>query len=181
MRAGKISGRSPDMQSNPAAIEPPVSFYSLGMLANDGSRIPFSAFKGKKVMLVNTASECGYTAQYAELQLLYEQFQDRLVILGFPSNDFGEQERGNDVDIANFCRLNYGISFPLAKKSSVVKGPVQHKVFEWLTHKKENGWNEQAPVWNFSKYLVDEHGSLIHYFKPSISPMSGEVLDLINK
>jgi len=181
MRAGKISGKRTATHGNSSPIEPPVSFYSLAMVANDGSRIPFSAFRGKKVMLVNTASECGYTAQYAELQMLYEQFPDRLVILGFPSNDFGEQEKGNDEEIANFCKSNYGVSFPLAKKSSVVKGAVQDNVFEWLTNKQENGWNEQAPVWNFYKYLVDEHGLLIYFFEPSISPLSGEVIDLIIK
>lgn len=181
MWAGKISGKRTVTQGNSSAIEAPVSFYSLAMVANDGTSIPFSTFRGKKVMVVNTASECGYTAQYAELQMLYEQYREQLVVLGFPSNDFGEQEKGDDAEIANFCYLNYGISFPLAKKSSVVKGPVQDDVYEWLTNKKENGWNEQAPVWNFSKYLVDEHGLLIHFFEPSISPLSAEVLDLLNK
>lgn len=181
MLGNRILARRAHQESNTELLRPVTSFYSLYMFTNNGRKIPFSEFKGKKVMLVNTASECGYTAQYAELQMLHEKKHEHLVILGFPANDFGEQEKGSDEEIANFCKLNYGISFPLAQKSSVIKGPSQNRIFEWLTHKNENGWNEQAPVWNFSKYLVDEKGFLLHYFEPGISPMSGEVLQALDK
>ena len=132
-------------------------------------------------MLVNTASDCGFTPQYHDLQNLYQEFKDKLTIIGFPANDFGEQEKGSDKEIANFCEVNYGVSFPLAKKSKVVKGPDQNKIFEWLTNKNENGWNEQQPTWNFCKYLVDENGKLTHFFESSVSPTSKEVIDAIQK
>ena len=121
-------------------------------------------------MIVNTASECGYTAQYAELQQLYTKYADQLTIIGFPSNDFKEQEKGTDDEIAAFCKVNFGVTFPLAKKSSVLKGLGQNEVFQWLTMKEMNGWNEQQPTWNFSKYLIDEKGRLTHYFDPSVVP-----------
>jgi glutathione peroxidase len=131
--------------------------------------------------LVNTASNCGYTNQYEELQQLYEQYNNRLVILGFPSNDFKEQEKGNDDEIARFCKINYGVTFPLMKKSVVIKGAGQNPVFQWLSDAAQNGWNTKTPSWNFSKYLVNESGMLTHYFDPAISPLSKEVLAAINK
>ena len=121
-------------------------------------------------MLVNTASNCGYTAQYKELEELYEKYKNQLVIIGFPANDFKEQEKGSDEEIAQFCRVNYGISFPLSKKSVVIKSPEQNPVFRWLTDKSRNGWNDKPPTWNFSKYLVNEEGTLTHYFDPAIPP-----------
>lgn len=126
-------------------------------------------------MIVNTASNCGYTNQYAELQKLSERFNEDLIVIAFPANDFKEQEKGTDEEIAQFCQVNYGISFPLAKKSKVVKGNGQNKVFQWLTHKELNGWNDKEPSWNFSKYLIDEDGNLSHYFDPAISPLSEQV------
>ena len=127
-------------------------------------------------MIVNTASNCGYTNQYAELQKLYEHSREDLTIIAFPANDFKEQEKGSNEEIAQFCKINYGVSFPLAKKSSVVKGANQNKVFEWLTHKELNGWNDKQPSWNFSKYLIDEEGNLTHYFDPAVSPLSEQVV-----
>lgn len=131
-------------------------------------------------MIVNTASNCGYTNQYAELQNLYEHFKEKLIIIAFPANDFKEQEKGSNEEIAQFCQMNYGITFPLAKKSKVLKSADQNKVFEWLTHKELNGWNEQEPTWNFSKYLIDEKGHLTHYFDPAVSPLSKEVKAIVN-
>ncbi len=155
--------------------EPPVSFYSLSVPSNAQQAYDFEQLKGKKVLLVNTASDCGYTPQYSELQKLYDQYKDRLVVIGFPANDFKEQEKGNDEQIAEFCKVNYGVSFPLMKKSSVVKGPEQNPAFQWLTDSAKNGWNNKAPEWNFSKYLVDENGVLLAYYAPSVSPLDSEL------
>lgn len=158
-----------------------VPFYSLQPTANNGTVFDFAQLKGKKVLLVNTASDCGYTGQYDELQKLYEKFDNKLVILGFPANDFKEQEKGNDADIARFCKINFGVTFPLMKKSSVVKGADQNPVFKWLSDSTMNGWNNKQPSWNFSKYLINEEGQLVHYFDPAVSPLSNEVISAIEK
>ncbi len=168
-------------KSNPNAIAPPVSFYNLQTIANDGKQMSFENLKGKKILIVNTASDCGYTAQYDDLQKLHEQYKDKLIIIGFPANDFKEQEKGTDEDIAQFCKINYGVTFPLAKKSSVIKSAEQNNVFEWLSNKNKNGWNDQQPTWNFSKYLINENGVLMNYFDPSISPLSKDVTEAIAK
>jgi glutathione peroxidase len=159
--------------------QPPVSFHSLKGLLNDGSTLDFATLKGKKVLLVNTASDCGYTNQYEALQQLYEQHKDKLVILGFPANDFKEQEKGSDAAIQEFCRKNYGVSFPLMQKSSVIQSPQQNIIYQWLTDSAKNGWNNKMPSWNFSKYLVDENGVLTNYFDPSVSPTSTDVVKAI--
>lgn len=164
---------------NEKQIVAPVSFYSLTVTLSNGKELSFEKLRGKKVLLVNTASDCGYTPQYAELQTLYQQAKEELEIIAFPANDFKEQEKGNDKDIANFCAVNYGVSFPLAKKSVVVKNPAQHPVFQWLTDKKKNGWNDKAPSWNFAKYLVNEEGMLTHYFEPAVSPVGKDVVQAI--
>lgn len=161
--------------------QPPVSFYSLQTTLNNGDTLDFASLKGKKIMLVNTASDCGYTNQYEDLQKLSEQYKDKLVVIGFPANDFKEQEKGTDEDIASFCKKNYGISFPLAKKTVVIKSAEQNTVFKWLTDSTMNGWNNKPPAWNFSKYLVNEEGVLTNYFGSSISPSSAEVVSAIEK
>ncbi len=168
-----------EQNANSAGKKPPVSFYSLHTKMNNGMELNFETLKGKKVLLVNTASDCGYTAQYEDLQKLYEQFNSKLVIVGFPANDFKEQEKGDDEAIASFCKINYGVSFPLASKSSVIKSADQNPVYRWLTDKTKNGWNEKAPSWNFSKYLVDENGVLLHYFEPGVSPLSNEIVNAV--
>jgi len=155
---------------------PVVSFYSLKDTLNNGTAFDFASLRGKKVLLVNTASDCGYTNQYSELQQLYEQYKDSLVIIGFPANDFKEQEKGTDDEIAQFCKLNYSINFTLMKKSSVIKSAGQNPVFKWLTDSSQNGWNSKQPTWNFSKYLVNKQGVLTHYFDPSVSPLSEAVV-----
>lgn len=174
----KLRGKNVTALSNKER-QPPVSFYSLKTTANDGSEVDFSRYKGKKVLLVNTASDCGYTNQYNDLQKLYEENKDKLVILGFPANDFKEQEKGSDAEIAQFCKLNYGVTFPLMKKSSVIKGPEQNAVFRWLTDSSQNGWNTKAPSWNFAKYIVNEEGVLTNYFGSSVSPASAGILNVI--
>ena len=155
------------------------SLHDLSVQLNDGNDLDLREFKGKKILLVNTASDCGYTNQYEDLQQLYDNNKDKLVIIAFPANDFKEQEKGTDQEIAAFCKKNYGISFPLAKKSSVVKGKHQNEIFKWLTHPEMNGWNDQQPTWNFCKYLVDEDGKLIKYFDTAVSPLSEEVVNAI--
>lgn len=164
------SGKNTEKLQHPEK-EPPVSFYSLKLDLNNGDTLDFSTLRGKKVLLVNTASDCGYTNQYEDLQQLYEQSGDSLLVIGFPANDFKEQEKGTDEEIGAFCKKNYGVSFPLAKKSIVIKSAGQHPVYQWLTDPAQNGWNSKAPVWNFSKYLVNEKGMLTGYFDPSVSPM----------
>ena len=165
---------------NRKAVPPNTSFYDLKTALITGNEFSFEELKGKKVLLVNTASDCGYTAQYSELQALWEKNRGRLVVVGFPANDFREQEGSSNEAIARFCSQNYRITFPLARKSEVVKSEGQNEVFRWLTHKEQNGWNDQPPSWNFTKFLVNEKGVLTHYFHPAVSPLGkeiGEALD----
>lgn len=166
------------MLVNDRQVAPQVSFYDLQVQLNDGSSLSFDSFKGKKVMLVNTASHCGFTNQYEQLQKIYEKNKEDLVIIGFPANDFKEQEKGTDEEIAQFCKVNYGISFPLVKKASVI-GDGQQPVYEWLTNANKNGWNDQPPTWNFCKYIVNEEGVLTHFFPVSVTPDSKEVLQAL--
>ncbi|MEI7734360.1 MAG: glutathione peroxidase [Ferruginibacter sp.] len=180
MRIAKLTGANAKELAN-ADKTPTVPFYSLKDTLNDGSIFDFAQLKGKKVVLVNTASDCGYTDQYGDLQKLYEANKERLIIIGFPANDFKEQEKGDDASIATFCQRNYGVSFLLMKKSSVVKGAEQNPVFQWLTEATKNGWNNKAPAWNFSKYIVNENGVLTNYFGSTISPLSDTFKNAIGK
>ncbi len=157
-------------------IAAPKSFYSLEATLNHGDEFDFSQLKNKKVLIVNTASDCGYTAQYEELEKLYNLKKEKLEILAFPANDFQKQESKDDHAIAEFCKTNYGISFPLMKKSKVVIHSTQNNVYDWLTDKEKNGWNSNEPSWNFCKYLVDEHGNLTHFFESSEAPMGKNIL-----
>jgi glutathione peroxidase len=175
----KISGKNTKELSG--SVLPPVSFYSLKGTLNNGDTLDFASLKGKKIMLVNTASDCGYTNQYTDLQKLSEQYKDKLVLLGFPANDFKEQEKGSDKEIAEFCKKNYGVSFPLMQKSTVIKSPQQNPVYQWLTDSTKNGWNNKPPAWNFTKYIINEDGVLINYFGSSVSPMSNDVQEAIKK
>ena len=172
---GRVTGRRSKVFANESPAHPPQSLYNLSIDLNNGQSLSLSNYKGKKILFVNTASDCGYTDQYDELQKLYETNKDKLVIIGFPANDFKEQEKGSDEEIAEFCKINFGVTFPLATKGSVLKGNNQQKVFQWLTDRTKNGWNLKQPSWNFSKYLVNEKGSLTNYFDPTISPLSDEV------
>jgi glutathione peroxidase len=157
----------------PDGATPAKSIYELTVPLIDGNSLALSTLKGKKIMFVNTASDCGYTGQYDELQALHQK-DPSLVIIGFPANDFKEQEKGDDHEIAAFCRRNYGVTFPLAKKSVVIKGAGQNEIFHWLSDKSLNGWNNKPPSWNFSKYIVDEQGHLAWYLDPSVTPGSPE-------
>jgi glutathione peroxidase len=180
MKLGKWTGMKAAVLSNRDEKKPLTSIYNRTVYLASGQQLPLEQFKGKKVLLVNTASDCGYTAQYEELQQLYERFPDRLNILAFPANDFKEQEKGDDASIEQFCKLNYGVSFPVAKKSSVIPGPSQHPVFHWLSNPAENGWCNKSPEWNFSKYLLNEEGVLINYFAPGVSPLDVSVIEAVN-
>jgi glutathione peroxidase len=164
---------------NKKNVNPTHPIYDLKVVDNTNKEIQLSEFKNKKILLVNTASDCGYTPQYAELQKLHEKFYDKLVIIGFPANDFKQQEKGSDEEIARFCKANYGIAFPIIKKSTVVKGENQNPVFKWLTDPAQNGWNKHQPDWNFSKYLIDEEGKLIYFFGPAISPLRNEIISTV--
>lgn len=162
-----------------STVKANTPFHQIEMKQNNGNVFRFESLKGKKVMLVNTASDCGYTAQYDDLQKLSDIYKDKLVIMGFPSNDFGEQEKGNDTIIEQFCKINFGVTFPLMAKSTVRKKDTQNEVFKWLSDKNKNGWNDQAPTWNFCKYLVDENGNLTSFFEAAIEPTDERVLNAI--
>jgi len=169
-------GKNKFLQST---IMAPDSFYKLQAILNNGMVLDFSTLKGKKVLLVNTASDCGYTPQYKGLQELYEKFKNNLTIIGFPSNEFGEQEKGSDAEIEHFCKVNYGVDFPMIKKTAVKKSAQQHEVYQWLTREEQNGWNSKSPDWNFCKYLVDENGNLTHFFPSAVDPMDNEILQYL--
>lgn len=176
----KLTSKNIQQYYNVNNIPPQVSFYGLSAVLSNGQNFDFNQLKGKKVLLVNTASDCGYTNQYQELQTLYEADKSKLVILAFPSNDFKNQEKGTDEQIAQFCKINYQVDFPLMKKTGVIKSNDQSEVFKWLSDKNKNGWNNEQPVWNFSKYLVNESGILVAYFGPSVSPLSSEIKEALN-
>ncbi|WP_375582339.1 glutathione peroxidase [Cyclobacterium xiamenense] len=159
-------------------MEAPADFYEFTMNDIDGNPVDFSSFKGKKLLIVNVASKCGYTPQYAELQELYEAYKDKLTILAFPANNFGGQEPGTNEDIKTFCTENYGVSFPIFEKISV-KGVDKHPLYRWLSDKELNGWNNSEPSWNFCKYFVNEKGELVKFFPSSVKPMDEEIIKLI--
>ena len=176
----KIKGNQ-RIKNNERMIPPHVPLYSLSVELANGNIISLEKFKGRKIMIVNTASNCGYTAQYAELQKLYQHSKEDLEIIAFPSNEFGEQEKGSDKEIVEFCINLYSIRFLIAKKSSIKKSPQQNAVYRWLSDKDQNGWNEQTPEWNFSKYIINEEGILTHYFNPAISPVSEEMIKAVHQ
>ena len=147
------------------------SIHQFKVASLDGGTIDFASFKGKKILVVNTASECGYTPQYKELQALYEKFKDKLVVVVFPANNFGGQEPGSNSEIKSFCELNYGVKFPMAAKISV-SGDDMSPVYKWLTSKEQNGVLDAEIKWNFNKFLLDENGHMIEYFPSKITPMS---------
>jgi glutathione peroxidase len=168
-----------EQKSRPAEAAPPAkSFYDFKMKTLDGKEIDFKEFKGKKVLLVNTASQCGYTPQYAELEKLHEQYGGKVVVLGFPANNFGGQEPGSNSEIGEFCKKNYGVKFQMFEKISV-KGDDQHPLYQWLSKKDLNGWNDEAPSWNFCKYLVNEKGELVKFYPSKVKPMDKELLTAI--
>ncbi|HEX5668077.1 MAG TPA: glutathione peroxidase [Chitinophagaceae bacterium] len=175
----RLTGAHAQVRTNEQGTQPLSPVFQIPIVMNDGSTKTLADFSGRKIMIVNTASDCGYTHQFDDLQKLYEASGERLVIIGFPSNDFKEQEKGTDSEIEAFCRMNYGVTFPLARKSQVRKGAGQHPIYQWLSSKEQNGWNSKSPSWNFSKYLINEKGVLTHYFDPAVDPTGSEVMNAI--
>ena len=150
------------------------NIYQFKVNGLEGGTIDFSAYKGKKILVVNTASACGYTPQYKELEALYEKYKNKLVIIGFPANNFGGQEPGTNAEIKEFCTKNYGVTFPMAAKISV-KGDDTAPIYKWLTSKTENGVLDATIGWNFNKFLIDEKGNMVAYFPSKVTPMSEEI------
>ena len=161
---------------NPASM----SIYNFKIKAIDGSTIDFSKFKGKKILIVNTASKCGFTPQYEGLEKLYEAHKDNLVIIGFPSDNFANQEYHNDDSISSFCKKNYGVTFPLTTRVDV-KGPNTTPVFKYLCSKDENGVLDATISWNFNKFIIDENGNLLQHFDSKVTPDSPELLQYIDQ
>lgn len=156
-----------------------MSIYDFQVPSLEGGTINFSDFEGKKILIVNTASECGYTPQYAQLEELYSSMSDKVVVIGFPANNFGGQEPGTNQQIAAFCEKNYGVTFPMAAKVSV-KGNDQHELFKWLTQEDNPDFTGDIN-WNFEKFLIDEQGNLIHRFRSGASPMDEAILTALEE
>ena len=156
------------------------SFYDFTVETIDGQQYKLSDLKGKKVMIVNTASKCGNTPQYKDLEYLNMAYGDKLVIVGFPANNFMNQEPGTNDDIKAFCTNKYNVTFQMMSKISV-KGDDMHPLYQWLTQKSKNGVADSEVQWNFQKYIIDENGKLVGYFKPAVKPLSNEVVSWVTK
>lgn len=155
--------------------------YNFKVPGLEGNTIDFSAYKGKKILIVNTASKCGFTKQYKELEELYKAYKGKLVIIGFPANNFGGQEPGTNTEIGEFCKRNYGVTFPMAEKVSVA-GEDIHPLFKYLTAEaKKAGAPDPVIKWNFTKFLIDEKGKLVHVFPSKVTPMSEELTGYLTK
>jgi len=162
-----------------AAFISATSIYDFKAPGLTGGTIDFSSYKGKKIMIVNTASKCGNTPQYADLEKLYEKYKDKLVIVGFPANNFGQQEPGSNGEIQEFCKKNYGVTFPMAEKVSV-KGDDIAPLFKWLTDEAAKKGINDPIKWNFTKFLIDEKGELITVINNKVSVLSDDVLKYLN-
>ena len=154
------------------------SFYDLSINDINGDKIKLERFKGKKVMIVNVASRCGYTSQYKDLQLLYEKNKDKLEIIAVPCNDYGSQESGSNSEIKLFCENNYGITFTMGSKQKIKSSPISD-LYRWLSDPKQNGWNSNLPSWNFCKYVINEDGQLTHFLRSGVSPTGREMSEII--
>lgn len=156
-----------------------TSIYDFKVPGLEGREINFADYKGKKILIVNTASKCGYTPQYEALEKLYETYKDKLVIVGFPANNFGGQEPGSNREIQEFCKRNYGVTFPMAEKVSV-KGDDVHPLFKYLNAEAKKLGQDDPIQWNFTKFLVDENGKLVHVFASKVTPLSEEITKHLN-
>ena len=176
VRVGPV--KIPTNQQTPTG-KPMTSFYSITVNDIHGKPFPLEQLKGKKVMVVNTASECGFTTQYKQLQELHTLYKDKgLVIVGFPSNDFGGQEPGTEQQIDEFCQLNFGVTFPMMAKVST-KGDAKSPVYQWLTEQTKNGKMDSEVKWNFQKYLIDENGNLVTMLASATDPLSDVVINWV--
>ncbi|MDA0195385.1 MAG: glutathione peroxidase [Bacteroidetes bacterium] len=156
--------------------EPAQTFHSFKIKALDSDEvINLSSFKGKKVLVVNVASKCGYTPQYKDLQKLYSQYKDKLVVIGFPCDQFMGQELNVESDIKEFCTEEFNVTFPMTTVIEV-KGRNQHPIYSWLTEKSQNGKGDFSISWNFNKFMIDENGNLLEYFESDVKPMDDEIL-----
>lgn len=178
MQFSKMKGEQ-HIQLNNENITAKQSIYSIQMTTIDGVVFDLQQYKGKKILIVNTASDCGFTGQYENLEKLYQQYHSQLVVIGIPSNDFKEQEKGSNESINQFCKKNYGVHFPLMNKAIVIKSAKQSPLYQWLTDLQKNGWCTTAPEWNFCKYLIDEQGNLMGYFPMTIDPLSFKITNLL--
>ena len=156
-----------------------TSLYELSFESIDGKIISLSEFKGKNILIVNTASRCGYTKQYNDLQKLQESYPSDLVVIGFPCNDFGAQEKGSNAQILEFCQKNFGVDFLLSEKITI-KGNECHPIFSWLTTKSLNGVSDNKISWNFNKFLINKQGELVSYFPSNVKPLNEKITTLIN-
>jgi len=163
-------------------IENQPSIYDSAFAINDlnGNPIDLKKFKGKKILFVNVASECGFTPQYADLQKLHETYSDQVTVIGLPCNQFGKQEPGTPEEIHEFCSVNFGVTFLLTEKIEV-KGDNQHPLYQWLTDEKKNGLKNSSVKWNFQKYLLDENGRLIDVYYSITKPLSDSITQHFNK
>ena len=157
----------------PANAVPTKSLYDFTVTSLDGKPVALKAYKGKKVVILNVASKCGFTPQYADWEKFYKEHGDKVVVLGFPANNFKSQEPGSSEEIAEFCKKNYGVTFPMFEKVSVL-GDDQAPLYKWLTDKSLNGWNDKVPTWNFCKYVINEKGELTHFFASKVKPEDEE-------
>ncbi len=158
-----------------------TSIYQFIVFDINQKPFDFSKLKGKKLMIVNTASKCGYTPQYDELQKLYDKYKNKgFVIVGFPANNFRNQEPGTNAEIAEFCKLNYGVTFPMMEKISV-KGDDMHPIYQYLTQKSKNGYEDSEVGWNFQKYLINKKGMLEKVLKTKVSPLDAEIISWIEQ
>ncbi|MCB9326713.1 MAG: glutathione peroxidase [Lewinellaceae bacterium] len=155
-----------------------ASIYDIQINSLTGEPVNLSDYKGKKILFVNVASECGFTPQYADLEKLYETYQDKLMIIGVPCNQFGGQEPGSADEIQHFCSVNYGVTFLITEKVDV-KGENQHPLYAWLTSKELNGVKNSTVKWNFQKYLIDEEGNFMDYYYSITTPMSDKITKLL--
>jgi glutathione peroxidase len=165
---------SPEVPNESEAL----SVHSFTVKTIDGKSVKLREYAGKKLLIVNTASECGYTPQYKDLQELATKYAGKVVVLGFPSNNFGGQEPGSNAEIKSFCTKNYGVTFPMFDKVEVV-GDKAAPLFKYLSNKAQNGVVNDAPKWNFCKYLIDENGKVIKFFPSSVKPTSSEITSLL--
>ncbi|GAB3238696.1 glutathione peroxidase [Hymenobacter seoulensis] len=172
------SSSTPAMTTETTAPTAAGTVYDFTVKSIDGKDVKLSQYKGKKLLIVNTASECGYTPQYKELEELYQKHGDKVTVLGFPANNFGGQEPGTEAQIAAFCEKNYGVTFPLFSKVSV-KGDDTAPLYKFLADKAKNGAVGDAPSWNFCKYLVDEQGHVVAFYPSKVKPMSEELVTAI--
>ena len=154
------------------------SIYDIKLESISGVDLDLETFRGKKILIVNVASNCGFTSQYKALQNLYDQYGDKIEVIAIPCNDFGGQEPGSSKEIIEFCNLNYSTTFPIMAKSNIKSTP-QHPLYTWLSDPSLNGWNKKLPSWNFCKYLINEKGELTHFFKSNISPTSKKITSLL--